>query len=354
VKAAQAAVPGGRATQVIFPREANGVYWIFINDAKGDQTSAYVNPQTAKVNAVSDPGNGVYGVVLRLHANFNAAKVWGIDTRTIVGWLGIAWILNMILGFAVTRRRRRALRPKRVMRKGRGVYAFNLDWHNFFGLLLIIPAMAAVLTGLVYEFPAQADGVISALAPGSVNSNDSSDVVPTSEPSADGARASLDTVVAGLGKRGFDRVNSITIPVGNPTGVFTAFVDGGGYSPEEGVFASNGETTTVYVDQYTGDVTSVDDAEPSIAEQIGDDWTNGIHFGTFGSWLSRLLWVVLGLGTIALAWTGIRMRAGRWPWSRRKSRLSDPSLGPPALVDDEQDPILEPVSSASTDRKDPR
>jgi uncharacterized iron-regulated membrane protein len=343
VKAAQAAVPGGRATDVIFPREADGVYWIFVNDADGDQTSAYVNPSTAKVNAVSDTNGGVYGVVLRLHANFNASQVWGVDTRTIIGWLGVAWILNMIFGFAVTRRRRRALRVKRVMRKGRGIYAFNLDWHNFFGLLLIIPALAAVLTGLVYEFPSQANGVISALAPGSVTNDDASNVVPTSEPSADGARASLDTVVAGLRKRGFDQVNSIDVPVGNPTGVFTAYVDGGGYSPEEGVFSRSGESTTVYVDQYTGEVSSVDAAGPSIAEQIADDWTNGIHFGTFGSWISRLLWVMLGLGTIVLAWTGIRMRAGRWPWSKRRTRLPDPSLGPPVPVDEEEDPILEPA-----------
>ena len=320
VKAAQAAVTGGRATNVYYPHDADGAYWIFVNDDQGNQTSVYVNPSTAHVNAVSDPGNGVYGTALRLHANFNASQVFGVNTTTIIGWLGIAWILNLALGYAVTRRRRRALRPSRVLKRGKSRYAFNLNLHNFVGLLLIIPALAAVFTGLVYEFPSQAVSVISALAPGSVGDAGDSDAVPTSEPSADGTRATLDSVDASVRARGLTPINSITVPVGNPTGVFIVYADGGGYSPEEGVFSTRGKTTTVYVDQYTGRVISIDDPHPSVATQIAEDWTNGIHFATFGSWISRLLWVLVGLGTVVLSLTAIRMRSGLWPWSQRKGK----------------------------------
>lgn len=47
------------------------------------------------------------GLALRLHANLNASEVFGISTRTIVGRLGVFWLLNMAFGFAVTRKRRR-------------------------------------------------------------------------------------------------------------------------------------------------------------------------------------------------------------------------------------------------------
>jgi uncharacterized iron-regulated membrane protein len=350
VKAAQAGVPGSRATDIYFPHSANGIYWVFLNTADGNQTSAYVDPATAKVNATGKPGDGVYGTVLRLHANFNASSFLGVKTITWVGWLGVLWLLNMAFGFAVTRRRRRALTAKRLLRKGRGRYAFNLDWHNFIGLTLLIPAVAAVLTGLVYEFPTQANSVISALAPGSATDS-GGETVPTSEPSADGTRATLDQVVAGLRAKGYPKINSIDVPTGNPTGVFTATVDVGGYSPEEGLFSSSGRSATAYVDQYSGQVVRVTEEHDSVAAQIAGDWTNGIHFGTFASWISRLLWVLVGLGTIVLALTAIRMRSGRWPWSGRRTRngtrtpkLADPSLGGALPVDDEGDPIL--VTSA--------
>lgn len=341
VKAGQAAVEGGRATTILFPHQANGVYEIFVNDANANSHAVFVNPSTAAVNAVIDPDAGFRVFVLRLHADFNASSVAGIQTATIVGWLGIAWLLNLVLGFAVTRKRRRALTGRRLIRRGRQRYAFHLDLHNAVGLLLVVPAIVAVLTGLVFEFPRESNSVIDALAPGSVSGDRVA--VPTSA-SAAGTRSSLDAVTGSLKASGLGKIESITVPTGNPLGVFTVAVDGGGYSPDEGLFSSRGKTVVAYVDQYTAQVIRVDRGEgESVAAQIRDDWVGGLHFGTFASWISRLLWVVLGLGTGVLAVTGLYMRSGRWPWQRGSSRrLPDPSLGESVAHDAEGDPILEP------------
>lgn len=345
VKAGQSAVADGRASYIYFPASSDGVYQVFVTDADSNQWRVFVDPGTAAVNDVVDPNDDFAVLILRLHADFNASTFLGVSTAAIVGWLGIAWLVTLTLGFLVTRKRRRAVSRRHVFRRGRRRYAFHLDIHNVVGLLLIIPAMAAVLTGLVLEFPSQTGTLISVLAPGDVRDG-SGEAVPTSTISSTGTRAPLDAVAASVNAAGYDDIESITVPLGNPAGVFTVFAAGDGISPSQGLFSGRGRTVTVYVDQYTADVISTDDgSQDSVASQIADDWSPSIHFGTWLSWISQLLWVLVGLGTLLLATTALYMRSGRWPWQRKRTRLPDPSLGPPVPTDEDGDPVLEPLSS---------
>ncbi|MFT3851528.1 MAG: PepSY-associated TM helix domain-containing protein [Ilumatobacteraceae bacterium] len=308
-----------RARQIGFPHSVNGVYYVDLQDADGSDRVAYVDPGTGKVNALIEPTGGAYALVLRLHADFNRTEILGIRTTTIVGFLALLWLLNLILGFRASRAHRRTLRQATRIRRGRGPFTFNLDLHKVAGLATIVPLAVLVITGLTFEFPRQTSVVLDAVTPGHLEANASR--IPFSTPTAGAMRASLDEVIAGIDASGLGQVQSITIPLGNPTGMFVVAVDGGGYSPNRGVFSTNGRSLDVYVDQYSTAVVKVTDpVARSVGQQIDEQWFSGVHFGQFGSWISRTIWVIAGLATVVLGVTAARMRLVKW--SKRRKRAA--------------------------------
>ncbi|MCZ4499322.1 MAG: propeptide pepSY amd peptidase [Marmoricola sp.] len=318
--AATARIPGSLADTITFPSQAHGVYEILLKvedgGGGGDLRRAYVDPGSGKVNAVTDPDRGIFTTVLQLHANFNLTKVLGIQTSTIIGWLGIGWLLNLVLGFFVMRRRRRAVRPSWAFRSGRRPRAFHLAVHNWTGLVILAPLMIAVLTGIAFQFPAQADDVVNLAFPGS-SATDPRSTTPFSTPSADGRRISVDAVRDAAVSANLGTVQSITVPLGNPAGVYTVAVDAGGYSPRTG----SGRTVTLYADQYSAKLLSLSDpAARSLAGAVTADWIPGLHFGFFASWFSKVLWLLIGVATVVLGVTALGMRKGRFPWQDQQRR----------------------------------
>jgi uncharacterized iron-regulated membrane protein len=75
---------------------------------------------------------------------------------------------------------------------------------------------------------------------------------------------------------------------------------------------------SVYLDQYTGLVLSVDDGG---ARTVGDRvllWTSRVHFGNFAGRPLQIAWFVLGLAPAALFATGVVV----W-WQRRPRARAD-------------------------------
>jgi len=104
------------------------------------------------VNAIVADGRSVQRTILDLHRKFNRSEILGVNTQKIVGALGLAWLLNLFIGFRASRSYRRTLKQGARVRRGRGRFTFHLDLHKTVGLIVIAPLLLIVLTGLVFQF----------------------------------------------------------------------------------------------------------------------------------------------------------------------------------------------------------
>ena len=68
----------------------------------------------------------------------------------------------------------------------------------------------------------------------------------------------------------------------------------------------------LHIDQYTGEILEVHDpADESGVQRALDEWADAVHFGSFGGLLVQVLWVLVGIGPLVLAVTGVVMWVNR-------------------------------------------
>lgn len=319
IASAESVVAGGRVRFITFPGDGHGVYVLDVATAAGDAYTAYVDPGTGHVNQLSGDHRSIGQLVLELHADFNRTEILGVRTPTILGWLAILWLANLVLGYRASRPHRRTFRQWFRVRRGRGRFTFHLDLHKAIGLAVIVPLLAVVVTGIMFELPRQSRAVVDAVTPGPLNGDDETTFrVPFSTPTATGKRLPVSAVVDTLTAQGVE-VDHLRVPIGNPAGTYAATVDVGGYDPYEGPFGG-GKTAAVYVDQYSGALLAIDDSRgASIGQQLFTSYKGAVHFGTFGGFVTRVLWSLLGLATAALVVTAALMRTEKLRKRRRRA-----------------------------------
>lgn len=337
--AARAARPDDLVSFLRVPSsDAGGVYWVYTTGATGDDHVVLVDPGSGEV---TDDDHHLPSLVLlaeRLHFNLNSTSILGMEPLTVMGWLGVVWLVSLLTGGYVwywpgVKRWARAFR----VRRRRGWFTFHLDLHKAVGLVVILPMTIVVITGINFAFPEEVESVWNAVTFGSYESPDTDAALSTrvrgaesiSSQDAIEAVAALDPVVS---------VQSVDTPGGSPVGVFTVYaqVDGSFFG------ALGGERQVLFsVDQYTGGIVAIEDpADKNAASNAYDDWSYRLHFGTFGGTVTRWLWVALGLSPLVLAYTGTRMWFLRRS-KRRKRAVSDSDPDP--TPDSTLDATLEPT-----------
>jgi uncharacterized iron-regulated membrane protein len=88
---------------------------------------------------------------------------------------------------------------------------------------------------------------------------------------------------------------------------------------------------TVAIDRFTGKILGQTDTRKwSLAAQVVDSPMNmAVHAGTWGGIITRLLEFLMGLGTVYMAWTGVRqwwLKRVKRVAQRRNSRLKNQAL----------------------------
>ena len=313
VDAAREARPGEPVSYVVPPGDEGPTYQVGTVDDAGDFHVVMVDPGSGEVTTADHHHAGWLELTERLHFNLNSTEILGVNATAILGWLGVLWLvilLERLLRLVLAARSASGCTSARVRRK-RGRFTFNLDLHNAVGMIILIPMLLVVLTGINFVFPNQVRDIYSAATFGAYEEPDAQ--VATSEAS------SGTPITAGEAERVVAELDAavepyfVATPSGSPVAVYTvyAYVD----PSFLGMLAGEHEVE-FSVDQYSGRIVKVEDVlDDNAATQAYASWAYPVHAGTFGGDITRVLWVLLGLSPLVLAWTGYLM----W-WTRRRRR----------------------------------
>ncbi len=366
LSAATAAMPEGASVYgLTMPVNGRGVYQVYgegtlPEDAgpteEPDYYTAYVDPGTGEVNGVRNESEGATNWLYRGHMTlwqdhgifgvFDADHGWcrpsadgvepggvkGVvcdvipDGEDMVGWFAIGFIVILVTGFYLwywpgVRRWATALAIKRH----RGRFAFHMSVHKVVGLVVWVPLVVISFTGAAFAFPnmnkwfdnstpAARDFDLWVPAEDAVSGDaDGRETIGYDE-----ARAAI---IEAFPQR---TIHSLFGPF-DETGTYTAWVSRG-FDPwtREG----GAGNTYVGVDRFDGHV--VYDLSPedgNVFDQAWDDWSFPLHTGDFGGAATRVVWTLVGLSPLVLAFTGVVMNLVRRQ-KRRRRRPFAPTATP--------------------------
>jgi uncharacterized iron-regulated membrane protein len=335
VDAAREARPDEPVRYVIPPGENGPVYQVGTVDRDGDAHVVMVDPGSGRVNTADHEAPWWLSMSERLHLNLNATEILGVKATTILGWLGVLWLVIVVTGFYVWYwpRIRKWVHLARVRRR-RGRFTFNLDLHNAVGMVFLIPMFLVVLTGVNFMFPNQVRDVYEVVTFGAYHEPDQTIATSTGTTGTPITAADAERVVASLDPA--VEPYYVLTPSGSPVATYTVYAN---VDPSFLGMLGGQHQVEFSVDQYTGAIVKVEDVlDDNAATQAYASWAYPVHAGTFGGDITRVLWFVLGLTPIVLGWTGYVM------WlTRRRRRARAAARATAAASPEVEEPELEQV-----------
>jgi uncharacterized iron-regulated membrane protein len=299
VKTAYANQPELKLSYIRSPLDSASPYLFGFDSSLGQFLQVFVNPYTGKILGSSIWETSTIGLVYRLHyqllAGDTGMKVVGVAALllVIICMTGIAlwpgWN-KLIAGFKI----KWNAHPKRV----------NFDIHKVAGIIAVVFLTAIAFTGFCWNFYDISKPAIYAITSTPVLPD------PISKPALDQPPLALSTLLAKADDAlPTARTTYISLPQ-TPEGIVRI----GKKQPQE---LSHYGFSRIYLDQYTGEVVRLENGmKPTRAEAVLNAFVP-LHHGTFGGWLSRILYVFVGLTPLILFSTGLAM--GRYRKSKLKS-----------------------------------
>jgi uncharacterized iron-regulated membrane protein len=303
LKAVTKASPGYFVDSLELPAMTHGPIRIRVTQF-GDKPDGmvFVDPNSGKVNGFQAEDSSIFDWLVLLHkrllVKYSEGNDWG---HWLAGLIGLVWVLMLLTGLVLWIPKLNQWKHAFALRR-KNAYIWNHDVHKLIGLLVLVPLIV----------------IISVILPRTVGGSfldttsypkalDPKFVYPTEK----GAPTNLD----GLLRKA------------------EAFEAGA-----RAVYVKPGPTTTVKLSSlrdagrdsghYQGDIELTLDANSGHIMQITDTRTwnplavavhynhyVSVHAGTWGGWITRLLEFLVTLGTLYLAWTGVR----QW-WIKRGLR----------------------------------
>jgi uncharacterized iron-regulated membrane protein len=288
------AFPGDRVSGIDEPTSVRPTALAYV--VRGDQfLTILVDPTTGTILGEL-PDRSMVRTIQDLHFDLLAGRTGRIVngagagllllmsmTGLVIWWPGVA---TWRRGFTVDLRRS----WKRVTR----------ELHSAIGIWTVTLISMWAITGVYFAFPSPFRNAVNALSPLTVA------VTPTSNPTGavSPGRPTWRELIARAQQRLPDQYVQRVVTPSSETGAFLVM-----FSTERpGPIQEH--LTSVYLDQYTGDVLN----ESPRALSAGDivmDWIAPLHVGSFGGTAVRVAWLILGLAPPLLFVTGFVM----W-WSR--------------------------------------
>ncbi|HEX7131081.1 MAG TPA: PepSY-associated TM helix domain-containing protein [Iamia sp.] len=294
-----------------------GMYQVVVRQADGDAATVLVDPGSGEVTTTDHRMPVLLRWAFEVHVRLNSTSIGGFAGLTVVGAFGVAWLLVMLSGLYVwywpgVKRWANALR----VRRRRGRFTWNLDLHKALGIVVWLPLVLVIVTGINLAFPRQVEDVYRVVVLGTFDHPETdtplSTVAPTPPIGPEEARRAVAALDPSID------VESVGTPAGSPVGVYTvsARVD-----PSFLGQVGGERPVSFAVDQYSGAVVSVDDHRLDGASvEAYETWSYPVHVGSFGGTTTRWIWVALGLAPVVMSWTGVRM------WlDRRRKRTQRPA-----------------------------
>lgn len=313
-----AADPRARVTVVMMPIAADASASVFVA-ARGGQgpleySQVFVDPGTGEVQ-----GRRLYGALrwdrehlipflYILHMSLQVPGVWGM---WLMGGIGIAWMVDCVVGFALTLPRARPFwakwRPIWGVKPSAGSYRLNLDLHRAAGLWFWGVLFMLALTGMSIDLNREVfRPVLTALLPTTPSLLLDLPLPAPVPPITLDFDTALARAQTEAGRRGWDK----------PVNFIHAIDRAGLYRVRFGRAHEAGfGLSTIYVAGDDGRILSVEEAGAGEAGDVVATLMFPLHTGQVAGLPGRVLICLTGLVVAMLSVTGVAV----W-WKKRLGR----------------------------------
>ncbi len=297
--------------QIELPAMTHGAYRFKINALSEAQSGeVFVDPTTAKINGFMVEDSSVFAWLLLVHRRLLIPNSYPVSESyigfTVVGLIGLVFVLMLVTGLILWFPKINQWRHALALRR-KNAFIWNYDVHKLIGILTLVPLLVIVSIALPKSFWNQANDALASINwtrgkpeqffafAGNGTPKSLDELIQSAEKSVQGARA-------------------VKIKIADPSQITI----NAGYDPSRGSGRYEGNVT-VAIDRFTGKILGQTDTRKwSLAAQVVDSPMNmAVHAGTWGGIMTRLLEFLIGLGTVYMAWTGVR----QW-WLKRTKRIA--------------------------------
>lgn len=290
------------------PRSADGMLTAWYENPEETRGRLYaplmvsVNPYTAEIVASRFWGETAVSRLSDLHTQLRLGRTgWNW-----VGGLGFALMVSLVSGLWLWWPGRAELRKAFIPRADQGAGRFALDWHRLFGLAIALPLLALAFTGVNLAFPKLPEAVVGTSGMG--HDDEGPTVRSTAIPN-DRPVGPEEAVLLARGPFPHAEVRRVTTPEGE-TGTYRVALR----QPWE--VNHRHPLTTVWVDQYSGQIREVRNPARFTAGESAITWLWPLHTGEAFGRSGRLIWFIAGLAPALLFLTGLLGWLIRHRWVR--------------------------------------
>lgn len=267
-----------------------------------------IDPGTAEVLAVRHWGEYPVTWIYYLHLAFLA----GDRGEILVGIMGFLMLFFCLSGVVIWWPRRGQWRRALTIRRDAGAFRFNYDLHKTIGIYLLPVFMLLAITGIEIVWHQPFEKVVAAILP--------VDAEPDPRSTPGETKIGMDQAAASARAVFPDsRMARLYVPANDTAPWRVTFMHPEQWWNEYGA-------STVYLDQYNGEVLDVVDSRELSAGSTLLTWMFPLHNGDALGIIGRLVVFVAGLLPAVLFGTGVYM----W-WKKRRPSLATAS---PATVSD--------------------
>jgi uncharacterized iron-regulated membrane protein len=262
----------------------------------------FVDPNSGKVNGFQAEDSSIFDWLALLHkrllVKYSENNDWG---HWLAGMIGLIWVLMLLTGLVLWVPKLNQWKHAFALRR-KNAYIWNYDIHKLIGLLVLIPLIV----------------IISVILPRTVGGSflDTTSYPKALEPkfvypTEKGAPTNLDGLVRKAESFESGARAVYVKPGPNTTVKLSSLRDAG---RDSGKYQGDIELT---LDANSGHIMQIVDTRTWNPLTVAVHYNHyvSIHAGTWGGWITRLLEFLVTLGTLYLAWTGVR----QW-WIKRGLR----------------------------------
>jgi uncharacterized iron-regulated membrane protein len=262
----------------------------------------FVDPNSGRVNGFQAEDSSVFDWLVLLHkrllVKYSEGNDWG---HWLAGMIGLVWVLMLLTGLVLWFPKLHQWKHAFALRR-KNAYIWNHDLHKLIGLLVLVPLIV----------------IISVILPRTVGGSflDTTSYPKPLEPKfVDQTEKGAATTLDGLVRKAesFEAgARAVYVKPGPTTTIRLSSLHDAGR--DSGHYQGDLELT---LEESSGHITKILDTRTwnPLALAIDGSHYVSIHAGTWDGWITRLLEFLVTLGTLYLAWTGVR----QW-WIKRGLR----------------------------------
>lgn len=307
VSAAKAIHPEKSLALIHPPADANGVYIAWFKSPKKDESGksccsgfnwfqVMVDPYSTRVTGQRDLSH--YELTksgfVRLINGLHGKLLLGDVGKTLVGIVSLAWLILSLIGAYLWWPGAKKIRMALSIKRKAGSARLIFDLHRAFGIYSIVIMVVLAFSGVYFSFPDYIKPLVAAFSPVSPKGMTyKSQTIDTRN------RLSVDAALS-IAQARFPgaTLKVVSFPLDDKASYAVTF------RQEDEVKRPHGGKSTVWLDQYSGKVLAVRDAQKMSGGDTFINWQMPLHSGSAFGLTGRIIICLSGLVCILLLTTG--------------------------------------------------